>query len=285
MTRQFRNRFVWVSISAVFVLLYLFLMARDKRAIEQEMFREIEWHAVSTLELLQREVEEHLPLEEVLGRLDDPRHFDRFDKQVRTKIGHLGLLRINFYNAAGDVVYSDNPELEGESFPDGDGFQTAKAGHTAVRHIDREDYEGEYGGDPPAVDMAEVYIPVMPDEGRIPRYIFESYRDFSPYRDRAHRLGSDSAASLFVVVAVALFLTLLAFTVARRLDRKVQLLEQLVPMCSSCKKLRLERPGKAAVWVAVETYFGRKHEVEFTHGICPDCARDLYGWHVKGKSN
>jgi hypothetical protein len=43
---------------------------------------------------------------------------------------------------------------------------------------------------------------------------------------------------------------------------------QQVPICAHCKRIRTH-PDR---WVEVEAYFHRHLQIEFTHGICPNCA-------------
>lgn len=43
-------------------------------------------------------------------------------------------------------------------------------------------------------------------------------------------------------------------------------------ICSYCKKIRDHK----GYWNQIESYIGDHSEVEFSHGICPDCARKLY---------
>ncbi len=52
----------------------------------------------------------------------------------------------------------------------------------------------------------------------------------------------------------------------------VKLLSGLLPICASCKKIRDEGDQ----WKHLEEYIGEHSEAEFTHGICPDCAKRLY---------
>ncbi len=49
-------------------------------------------------------------------------------------------------------------------------------------------------------------------------------------------------------------------------------LKRLLPFCGRCKKVRDDQQ----YWHDVETFFGRELDIDFTHGICPDCARELY---------
>ena len=52
----------------------------------------------------------------------------------------------------------------------------------------------------------------------------------------------------------------------------VKLLSGLLPICASCKKIR----DDGDQWRHLEDYIGAHSEAEFTHGICPDCAKRLY---------
>jgi sigma-B regulation protein RsbU (phosphoserine phosphatase) len=53
---------------------------------------------------------------------------------------------------------------------------------------------------------------------------------------------------------------------------KVKLLSGLLPICASCKKIR-EGDG---YWTQVESYIHEHSEAEFSHGLCPECAKKLY---------
>jgi PAS domain S-box-containing protein len=53
---------------------------------------------------------------------------------------------------------------------------------------------------------------------------------------------------------------------------KVKTLSGLLPICASCKKIRNDE----GYWEQIETYVRDRSEADFTHGICPDCAKRLY---------
>ena len=53
---------------------------------------------------------------------------------------------------------------------------------------------------------------------------------------------------------------------------QVKQLSGLLPICSSCKKIR----DDAGYWQQIEAYIRDHSEAQFTHGICPECARKLY---------
>jgi FixJ family two-component response regulator len=52
----------------------------------------------------------------------------------------------------------------------------------------------------------------------------------------------------------------------------IQLLSKLVPICSSCKKIR----DDGGYWHQIEAYLQENLHLNFTHGICPDCVKKLY---------
>nr|WP_320131766.1 hypothetical protein [uncultured Holophaga sp.] len=53
----------------------------------------------------------------------------------------------------------------------------------------------------------------------------------------------------------------------------VQTLSGLIPICASCKKIRDDQ----GYWQQVEGYVAAHSKATFTHGLCPDCAREFLG--------
>jgi PAS domain S-box-containing protein len=53
---------------------------------------------------------------------------------------------------------------------------------------------------------------------------------------------------------------------------KVKTLSTMLPICASCKKIRDDQ----GFWTQVEDYISTHSETEFSHGICPECAKKLY---------
>lgn len=58
----------------------------------------------------------------------------------------------------------------------------------------------------------------------------------------------------------------------QRAQSNLKLLSGLLPICASCKKIRDDR----GYWRQLEAYIRDNSEATFSHGICPDCARELY---------
>ena len=53
---------------------------------------------------------------------------------------------------------------------------------------------------------------------------------------------------------------------------KVKQLNGLLPICSSCKKIRDDK----GYWIQIEAYIHTHSDAQFSHGICPECTKKLY---------
>jgi DNA-binding NarL/FixJ family response regulator len=54
--------------------------------------------------------------------------------------------------------------------------------------------------------------------------------------------------------------------------QQIKKLSGLLPICMHCKKIR----DDAGYWLEVENYIGTHADVEFSHGLCPDCLEKIY---------
>jgi PAS domain S-box-containing protein len=53
---------------------------------------------------------------------------------------------------------------------------------------------------------------------------------------------------------------------------EVKTLRGILPICSNCKKIRDDK----GFWNQVDQYISDHTEAEFSHGLCPNCAKELY---------
>ena len=53
---------------------------------------------------------------------------------------------------------------------------------------------------------------------------------------------------------------------------KIKTLSGLLPICAHCKKIRNDK----GQWERMEIYIRDRSEADFTHGICPDCAKKFF---------
>ena len=62
---------------------------------------------------------------------------------------------------------------------------------------------------------------------------------------------------------------------ARELEKslnEIKVLRGFLSICSYCKKIHDDKGH----WSNIETYIGDRSEVEFSHGICPECLKKVY---------
>ncbi|WP_291329793.1 hypothetical protein [Desulfovibrio sp. UCD-KL4C] len=65
-------------------------------------------------------------------------------------------------------------------------------------------------------------------------------------------------------------------------QQNINTLQDLLPICSSCKKIRDDE----GYWRELETYIEARTNSQFSHGLCENCADELYGdqeWYKKRK--
>jgi PAS domain S-box-containing protein len=63
---------------------------------------------------------------------------------------------------------------------------------------------------------------------------------------------------------------------------EIKTLEGIVPICSSCKKIRDDK----GYWNLLESYIEKHSDASFSHSMCPDCSDKLYGeedWYIEMK--
>ena len=53
---------------------------------------------------------------------------------------------------------------------------------------------------------------------------------------------------------------------------EIKTLRGIIPICSYCKKIRTDDKS----WQLIEAYIREHSDAEFSHGICPECAKKFY---------
>lgn len=89
-------------------------------------------------------------------------------------------------------------------------------------------------------------------------------------------LGAESTPlnwkeSLFESIIIALLGTVIINS-TNKLFRRMKYLEGILPVCTSCKKIRDDKGH----WHQIESFIRDRSEAEFSHSICPECAKKLY---------
>lgn len=53
---------------------------------------------------------------------------------------------------------------------------------------------------------------------------------------------------------------------------QIHVLKGMIPICASCKKIRDDQ----GFWTQIETYIKNHSDIEFSHGLCPECQAKIY---------
>jgi serine phosphatase RsbU (regulator of sigma subunit) len=144
--------------------------------------------------LLSREAQVTTDALRVVTNVDLPQ--EEFDRAVREKDeqtfryiwGHLQqipeVFRVKFYDAAGKIVWSDEPRLIGKTYPDDEELGEALRGKVTVEMgAEKTEHEFEKGIAPEA-EMLELYVPLL-TEGRHSVYgVAEIYKRPTAYLER-----------------------------------------------------------------------------------------------------
>ncbi|MBI4429392.1 MAG: hypothetical protein HY562_09775 [Ignavibacteriales bacterium] len=91
-----------------------------------------------------------------------------------------------------------------------------------------------------------------------------------PYLDREHLIVGTVTA-----IVTMIFFGIMAIYLGslERALRDIKTLKGLLPICSSCSKIRTPDDH----WHIIEKYIAERTDATFTHSLCPECARKLYG--------
>jgi hypothetical protein len=96
----------------------------------------------------------------------------------------------------------------------------------------------------------------------IPHYVFNDTPETFP-----QRLNEMMIELTIYVIVMAI--QILWF---RKLFKSIRVLEGFIPICANCKKIRTTENQ----WEQMEKYISEHSLAQFSHSICPDCARKLY---------
>ena len=77
-----------------------------------------------------------------------------------------------------------------------------------------------------------------------------------------------------IIIELSIFSIVMVFEAAllKNLYKRIRLLEGFIPICANCKKIKSAEDQ----WEQIEKYITQHSLAQFSHGICPDCARQLY---------
>jgi DNA-binding NtrC family response regulator len=83
--------------------------------------------------------------------------------------------------------------------------------------------------------------------------------------------GEPSSTAIIRTIRYAIERQRLMTELKKALDH-IKQLQGMLPICSVCKKIRDDK----GYWNQIESYISEHSEVKFSHGLCPECAKNLY---------
>lgn len=209
---------------------------------------------------------------------------------------NFGLAKLKIYSTSGEVLFSTDSEEIGETNTEGYFWEVVSKGGDYAKVVKKNSETLEH--ERMSVDVVEAYVPLIKNGNFLGA--FEVYYDITERKQNLQRL---QLISFIIVLALAGFvLAISAMNVVkekRRLrERKraeeerekligelqealaeVRTLSGLLPICSSCKKIRDDQ----GYWNQIEVYISHHSQATFSHSICPECAKKLYPEHYKDK--
>lgn len=114
---------------------------------------------------------------------------------------------------------------------------------------------------------ADVQAGFLTSDGRVLPHLFTGYRFVQDSLNYLVGIGLDISDRLKVEREKEELIVRLQESLS-----KVKQLSGFLPICASCKNIRDDE----GYWNQIESYLREHSEVEFSHGICPDCAKKLY---------
>jgi hypothetical protein len=77
-----------------------------------------------------------------------------------------------------------------------------------------------------------------------------------------------------IIIELSIFFIVMTTQIVlfRKLYKRIKVLEGFIPICAKCKKIRNQEDQ----WEQLEKYITQHSLVNFSHGLCPECARQLY---------
>jgi preprotein translocase subunit YajC len=194
----------------------------------------------------------------------------------------FNLWKIRFFNPDGKILYSSEKAEIGNFNKKPYFLELVAKGQIFANMVRKE--ENTEDGTPTPYDVVETYIPIMSEN--IFNGACEVYVNATEQMQRLKAVFWRSYAIFSLVICILLIL-IVVFSL--KMDRaakereniiqelqaalaEVTTLRGIIPICASCKKVRDDK----GYWNQIETYIRDHSEANFSHGICPECAKKLY---------
>ena len=163
----------------------------------------------------------------------DPAAVAAFDQVVRGRLLSDTIVRVKLWNADGRVLYADQSQLIGRTFPLSDDQRSALAQPATVADV--SDLEESVNAFESADQLVEVYRPVWTPSGGVA--LFEIYGSYDPVGARTSQLwrgfaGVTASSLVLLVVVVSPIVWHLVRRLRRAEEQQIDLLQRAVDASS-----------------------------------------------------
>ncbi len=108
--------------------------------------------------------------------------------------------------------------------------------------------------------------------------VFHVFERFAAFHEKHGVAPVDEFIIVFAILSLALMVySYRRWTELREALANIKILQGLLPICASCKKIRDDK----GYWNKLEAYIEGHSEAEVISWICPECMKKLYGSFLK----
>ncbi len=201
---------------------------------------------------------------------------------IQRDLNIFNLWKIRFFNPDGEILYSSEKVEIGNMNKKPYFVELVAKGQIFASMVKRE--ENTEDGTPSPYDVVETYIPIMLEDTF--NGAFEVYVNVTEQMQRLKALFWRSYIIFSIIICMLLILIVVfSFKIDKAARERENIILELqdalaevitlrgiIPICSSCKKVRDDK----GYWNQIESYIRDHSEADFSHGICPECAKELY---------
>jgi len=142
-----------------------------------------------------------------------------------------------------------------------------RLGHEVVEAKDGEEAWEAWLREKPRVAVSDWQMPRLDGLGLCKRFRAQEGRDYVYFNRRA---AAEAGVDDFLTKPIELSRLWARLRVAERILKyttQVHRLEEMMPMCSYCKKIRDDQN----YWQQIESYINERTGTEISHSVCPEC--------------
>jgi hypothetical protein len=204
------------------------------------------------------------------------------EASIQRDIDIFNLWKIRFFGPDGKILYSSEKAEIGTVNKKPYFVDLVAKGQILANMVKKEGDTED--GTPPPYDVVETYIPFMVENTF--KGAFEVYVNVAEQMQRLEALFWRFYIIFSLVICILLILIVVfSFRMDKATREREQIIIELkdalaevttlrgiIPICASCKKVRDDK----GYWNQIESYIRDRSEADFSHGMCPECAKKLY---------